>query len=131
MRHIDELHLCYPFMGSRQLRDQLATEGLRVNRKKVQRLMLQMGLKALSPRTKTSQPERGHRVYPYLLRGLKIDRPDQVWCADITYISMFRGLLYLIAIMDWHSRRVLAWRLSNTLDAGFCVEALKSGPRAL
>lgn len=124
MRTLDELHLRYPFMGSRRLRDELAKRGRIVNRKRVQRLMQIMGLEALYPRKRTSIPNRAHRVFPYLLRRLTIDRPNQVWAADITYIPMARGFLYLVAIIDWASRAVLSWRLSNTLEADFCVEAL-------
>jgi putative transposase len=98
--------------------------GHRVNRKKVQRLMRLMGIEAIYPRPKTSRPHPAHPVYPYLLRGLAIDRPNQVWAADITYIPMHRGFMYLVAVMDWHSRKVLSWRISNTLDADFCVDAL-------
>jgi len=125
MRRIDEMHLLRPFYGSRRLRDWLLDEGYTVNRKKVQRLMRQMGITALYPKRNTSRPGKGHKVYPYLLRDLKIDRPDQVWCSDICYIPMARGFLYLVAIMDWHSRKVLSWRLSNSLDSDACVEALE------
>lgn len=124
MRRIDELFLKYPFYGSRQMARHLRREGLRVGRHRVRRLMRLMGLQAIyrAPRTSTPHPE--HRVYPYRLKGLAIERPDHVWCADITYIPVKRGFLYLVAVMDWASRRVLAWRLSNTMDARFCVEAL-------
>lgn len=125
MRLIDEIHLQYPFYGSRRLRDELEVRGHPVNRKRVQRLMRLMGLSALYPKPRTSQPGKGHKIYPYLLRGLEIDRPDQVWATDICYIPMAKGLMYLVAIMDWYSRRVLSWRLSNTLDSDFCVEALE------
>ena len=125
MRLLDELHLKYPFMGSRRLRDELGKFGHAVNRKRVQRLMRLMGLEALCPRKRTSVPNKQHRVFPYLLRGLVIERPNQVWAADITYIPMARGFLYLVAVVDWYSRGVLAWRLSNTMDADFCVEALQ------
>jgi putative transposase len=125
MRRIDEIHLKLPFYGSRRLRDQLHREGQKVNRKKVQRLMHLMGISALYPKRRTSLPDQGHRIYPYLLRDLAIERPNQVWCADICYIPMARGFLYLVAIMDWASRKVLAWRLSNTLDTEFCVDALE------
>jgi putative transposase len=124
MRALDELHLRHPFMGSRRLRDEMAKRGHPINRKRVQRLMRLMGLEALSPRKRTSLPHPAHRVFPYLLRGLAIERPNQVWATDITYIPMARGFLYLVAIVDWASRAVLAWRLSNTMDADFCVEAL-------
>jgi putative transposase len=124
MRRLDELHLKYPFMGSRRLRDELAKLGHRVNRKRVQRLMHLMGLEALYPRKRTSLPNKAHRVFPYLLRDLVIERPNQVWATDITYIPMQRGFLYLVAIVDWASRAVLSWRLSTTMEADFCVEAL-------
>jgi putative transposase len=125
MRRIDELFLKYPFYGSRQMARQLRREGVRVGRHRVRRLMRLMGLEAIYQAPRTSAPRPAHRVYPYLLKGMKIDRADQVWCADITYIPVQRGFLYLVAIMDWATRHVLAWRLSNTLDAGFCVEALR------
>jgi putative transposase len=124
MRRIDELHLKLPFYGSRKMTVTLKAEGHTVNRKRIQRLMRQMGLEALVPKPTTSRPGHECPAYPYLLRGLTIDRPDQVWAADITYIPLAHGFVYLVAIMDWYSRRVLAWRLSNTLDASFCVEAL-------
>jgi putative transposase len=124
MRLLDELHLKYPFMGSRRLRDELAKLGHTVNRKRIQRLIRLMGLEALYPKRRTSTPHAAHRVFPYLLRGLAIERPNQVWAADITYIPMRRGFLYLVAIVDWASRAVLAHRLSTTLEADFCVEAL-------
>ncbi len=124
MRRIDELFLKYPFYGSRQMVRQLRHDGVRVGRHRVRRLMRLMGLEAIYQAPRTSTPHPAHRVYPYLLRGLIIDRPNQVWCADITYIPVQRGFLYLVAIMDWATRHVLAWRLSNTMDAGFCVEAL-------
>ena len=124
MRRIDELYLQYPFYGARQMVRHLAREGVTVGRHRVRRLMRLLGLEAIyrKPRLSVANPE--HRVYPYLLRGLTIDRANQVWCADITYIPVQGGFLYLVAIMDWASRRVLAWRLSNTLDTRFCVEAL-------
>ena len=125
MRRIDELFLKYPFYGSRQMARQLRREGMAVGRHRVRRLMRLMGLEAIYRAPKTSVPHPEHRVYPYRLKGLTIDRPDRVWCADITYIPVQRGFLYLVAIMDWASRHVLAWRLSNTLDARFCVEALE------
>ncbi len=124
MRRIDELFLKYPFYGSRQMVRQLLREGIAVGRHRVRRLMRLMGLEAIYQAPRTSAPHPAHRIYPYLLRGLAIDRPDRVWCADITYIPVQRGFLYLVAIMDWATRRVLAWRLSNTMDARFCVEAL-------
>jgi len=124
MRRIDELFLRYPFYGSRQMVRQLLREGRAVGRHRVRRLMRLMGLQAIYQAPKTSAPHPQHRVYPYRLRGLAIERPDQVWCADITYIPVRHGFLYLVAVMDWATRHVLAWRLSNTMDAGFCVEAL-------
>lgn len=125
MRRIDELHLKWPFFGSRRISHELRTTGLVVNRKRVQRLMRIMGLEGVAPKPNTSRPAPEHPVYPYLLRNLPINRPNQVWAADITYIPLARGFAYLVAIMDWYSRRVLAWRLSNSLDTAFCVEALE------
>jgi putative transposase len=125
MRRIDKIHLKLPLYGSRRIRDQLQREGYKVNRKKVQRLMHLMGISALYPKRRTSLPGRGHKIYPYLLRDLTIERPNQVRCTDIYYIPMARGFLYLAAIMDWASRKVLVWRLSNTLDTEFCVDALE------
>ena len=125
MRLIDEIHLQYPFYGSRRLRNELEDRGHRVNRKRVQRLMRQMDLTALYPRRRTSQPGKGHKIYPYLLRHLSIERANQVWASDITFCPMAKGFMYLVAIIDWHSRRVLSWRVSNTLDTSFCVEALE------
>jgi putative transposase len=125
MRRVDELHLKYPFYGSRKLAEALRREGQEVNRKRVQRLMRLMGLEAMAPKPTTSEPHPEHVVYPYLLRGLAISRVNQVWATDITYIPMKAGFVYLVAIMDWYSRRVLSWRLSNTLDSSFCVEALE------
>ena len=124
MRRIDALYLKYPFYGSRQMVRQLRRDGVRAGRHRVRRLMRLMGLEAIYQVPRTSAPHPEHRIYPYLLKGLAIDRPDQVWCADITYIPVSRGFLYLVAIMDWATRHVLSWRLSNTMDAGFCVEAL-------
>jgi putative transposase len=126
MRRIDELHLKWPFYGSRRLCQQLRSEGRIVNRKHVQRLMQRMGLVAMAPQPPaTSEPAPEHPVYPYLLRNLPVTRVNQVWAADVTYIPMARGFLYLVAILDWYSRNVLAWRLSNTLESSFCVEALE------
>src|SRR5512132_3579661 len=125
MRRIDGLFVVWPFLGSRRMPAMLRAEGLTVNRKRVQRLMRLMGIAALGPKPKTSRPAPGHEIYPYLLRDLVIDRPNQVWAADITYIPIGRGFLYLVAIIDWFSRAVLAWRLSNTMDAAFCVEAVE------
>jgi len=125
MRQIDEIHLAYPFYGSRKIRDELWAKGHDVGRDRVRRLMRRMGIEALyvKPRLSASHPE--HVKYPYLLRGLAITRANQVWSADITYIPMARGFCYLVAIMDWASRMVLSWRLSNTLDSSFCVDALE------
>ena len=125
MALIDRQYLARPYYGSRRMAAWLATQGHPVNRKRVQRLMRLIGLVAVYQRPNTSKPAAAHKVYPYLLGGLSIDRVNQVWCSDITYIPMAKGFVYLVAIMDWHSRAVLAWRLSNTLGADFCVEALK------
>jgi len=129
MRRIDEIHLKLPFFGSRRIRDQLHRQGYEVNRKKVRRLMELMGICALYPKHRTSLPAGGHKIYPYLLRDLPIERANQVWAADICYIPMAKGFLYLVAIMDWASRKVLAWQLSNTLDSHFCVVALEDALR--
>jgi len=120
MRQIDELYLEFPYYGSRKMAVELG-----VNRKRVQRLMRLMGLEAIYPGRRTTRPATGHKIYPYLLRNVEIVRPDQVWSTDITYIPLRQGFLYLVAIMDWFSRYVLSWRLSNTLDGGFCLEALE------
>ena len=130
MRCLDELHLEHPFYGSRQMARHLRREGVVAGRHRVRRLMRLMGMEAVyrKPRTSVANPE--HRVYPYLLRDLVIDRPDQVWCADITYIPVSRGFFYLVAVMDWASRHVLSWRLSNTMDSAFCVEALDAALRS-
>ena len=125
MRRIDELFTTWPFLGSRRMTALLRAEGHAVNRKRIRRLMREMGIVALGPKPRTTKPAPGHKIYPYLLRGLAIERPNQVWCADITYIPIGRGFLYLVAIMDWASRAVLSWRLSNTLDGSFCVSALE------
>ena len=125
MRRIDELHLELPFYGSRRMMFELNKEGRGVNRKRVQRLMRVMGIEALVPRRGTSKAAPGHKIYPYLLRGLAIGEPNHVWAADITYIPMAHGFLYLVAIIDWASRAVLAWRLSNTMDTSFCLAALE------
>jgi putative transposase len=124
MRRIDELFLKYPFYGSRQMVRQLRREGVIVGRHRVRRLMRLMGLAAIYQAPRTSDPHPQHRIYPYLLRNLEVTRPNHVWCADITYIPVQRGFLYLVAIMDWATRHVLAWRLSNTMDTQFCIEAL-------
>ena len=124
MRRLDELHLNHPFFGSRMMTQMLKAEGCVVNRKRVQRLMRLMGLESTAPKPATSKPAPEHAIYPYLLRNLRVSRINQVWAADITYIPMARGFVFLVAILDWYSRRVLAWRLSNTLETTFCVEAL-------
>jgi putative transposase len=125
MKLIDRQYLTTPFYGARKIAACLKSQGHRANRKRVRRLMRIMGLNAIYRRPRTSKPAPGHKIYPYLLGGMKITRPNQVWAADITYIPMARGFLYLVAIIDWYSRYVLSWRLSNTLEAGFCVEALE------
>mgnify|MGYP000228783655 FL=1 len=125
MELIDRQYLKTPTWGSRSMRNHLRRLGYKVNRKRVQRLMRLMGLEAIYTKRKTSRPHPDHKIYPYLLRSLKIDRPNQVWAADISYIPMSRGFMYLVAVMDWQSRKVLSWRLSNTLDTDFCVEALE------
>jgi putative transposase len=125
MRQIDELHLNYPFAGSRMLRDLLRADGVVIGREKVATLMRRMGIEAIYRRPNTSKPAAGHKIYPYLLRGLKIDRPNQVWAMDITYIPMARGFVYLAAVVDWFTRRVLSWRLSITMEVEFCLEALQ------
>ena len=124
MRLIDEQYLKTPTWGSRSMRNHLRRLGYKINRKHVQRLMRLMGLEAIYPKPKTSRPHPAHKIYPYLLKDMTIDQPDQVWAADITYIPMNRGHMYLVAVMDWHSRKVLSFRVSNTLDTAFCVEAL-------
>lgn len=121
---IDQLHLERPYMGSRQMRDRLRDQGFEVNRKKVQRLMRLMGIIAIYPKPRTSLANKAHVVYPYLLKNITIERPNQVWVSDITYLPMHRGFCYLVAIMDLFSRKILTWRLSNTLDTRFCTEAL-------
>jgi putative transposase len=125
MRRIDELFLAHPFLGSRRMARMLSRDGAPVNRKRVQRLMRLMGIEALGPKPNTSKPAPGHKIYPYLLRGLTIERPNHVWAADITYIPIGQGFLYLVAIIDWASRAVLSWRLSNTMDTSFCIDALE------
>ena len=125
MRRLDELFTAWPFLGSRRMAKMLKEEGFAINRKRVQRLMRKMGIAALGPKPRTTRPQPGHKIFPYLLRNLTIDRPNQVWAADITYIPIGRGFLYLVAIIDWASRAVLAWRLSNTMDGAFCVAALQ------
>mgnify|MGYP001813680105 CR=1 FL=1 len=125
MRRLDELHLEFPFAGSRMLRGLLAGEGTKVGRRHVRTLMKRMGIEALYRRPRTTKPEPGHKIYPYLLRNMSITQPNQVWAMDITYIPMARGFVYLSAVLDWSSRRVLSWRLSITMEAAFCVEVLE------
>jgi putative transposase len=125
IRRIDELFTAWPFLGSRRMTAMLRAEDVCVNRKRVQRLMRLMGIAALGPKPRTSKPAPGHRIYPYLLRDVTVERANQVWAADITYIPIARGFLYLVAILDWASRAVLAWRLSNTMDVSFCLAALE------
>ena len=125
MRRIDELHLDYPFAGSRMLRDLLRGEGIAIGRQRVATMMKRMGIAAIYRRPNTSKPAPGHKIYPYLLRSLAVERPNQVWAMDITYIPMARGFVYLAAVVDWFSRRVLAWRLSITMEVGFCLEAVE------
>jgi putative transposase len=125
MRRLDQLHLEYPFAGSRMLRGLLAAEGSKIGRRHVKTLMRRMGIEALYRRPRTTTPEPGHKIYPYLLRGMEITRPNQVWAMDITYIPMARGFVYLAVVLDWYSRRVLSWRLSITMEASFCVETLE------
>lgn len=125
MRRIDELFLECPFYGTRQMVRTLTREGHIVSRCRVRRLMALMGLRAIYRKPRTSDPHPAHKVYPYLLRSLKVSRANQVWCTDITWIPMSKGFLYLMAVMDWHSRKILSWRLSNTMDTAFCLEVLK------
>lgn len=125
MRLIDEQFLATPYYGSRQMARHLRRLGYEVGRHRIRRLMHLMGIEAVYQKPRTSDPHPGHKTYPYLLKGLEITRPGQVWCTDITYIPVKRGFLYLVAVMDWYSRKVLSWRLSNTMDVGFCVEALE------
>jgi putative transposase len=125
MRKIDELYLENPSSGSRTIKRQLKRQDIIVSRKRIQRLMRLMGIEAVYPKPRTTRRHPEHRVYPYLLRDLTIDRPNQVWAADITYIPMGRGFMYLVAVMDWHSRKVLSWRVSNTMEPAFCVNALE------
>jgi putative transposase len=124
MKRIDRVFIAYPFFGSRQIAAYLRREGVALGRHRARRLMRLMGLEAIYRRPRTTTPHPAHPVYPYLLKGLRIDKPNQVWCADITFIPVRRGYLYLVAIMDWATRKVLSWRLSNTMHADFCVEAL-------
>jgi len=125
MRRIDELHLELPFAGARMLRDLLRQENIRAGRKRIGRLMAKMGIEALYRKPNTSKKGPGHKIYPYLLRNLTIDRPNQVWASDITYIPMRRGFVYLVAVVDWFSRKVLSWRVSNTLTTDFCLDAVR------
>jgi putative transposase len=125
MRRIDELHLDYPFAGSRMLRDLLRAEGVEIGRQRVATMMKRMGIEALYRRPNTSKPAPGHKIYPYLLRDTPVTRPNQVWAMDISYIPMARGFVYLAAVVDWFSRRVLAWRLSITMEVAFCLEAVE------
>ena len=125
MRRLDQLHLEFPFAGSRMLRGLLAAEGCKIGRRHVKTLMRRMGIEALYRRPRTTKPEPGHKIYPYLLRGMEITRPNQVWAMDITYIPMARGFVYLAVVLDWATRRVLSWRLSITMEAAFCVETLE------
>jgi len=124
MRRIDALHLEFPFAGARMLRRLLAADGSKVGRRHVKTLMSRMGIEALYRRPRTTKPEPGHKIYPYLLRGLEITRPNQVWAMDITYIPMAKGFVYLAVVLDWFSRRVLSWRVSITMEAAFCIETL-------
>jgi len=125
MRRIDALHLDYPFAGSRMLRDLLRGEGIAIGRERVTTMMRRMGIEAIYRRPHTSKPADGHKVYPYLLRGMTVERPNQVWAMDITYIPMARGFVYLTAVVDWFSRRVLAWRGSISMEVDFCLEAVE------
>lgn len=129
MRLIDEEYTRRPFYGSRKMRDYLRRQGYRVNRKRVRRLMRLMGLRSLAPTPDTSKPAPEHKVYPYLLRGMEINRPNQVWCTDVTYIRLRGGFVYLVAIMDWYSRKVLSWEVSASMEASFCVSALERALR--
>ena len=125
MRRMDELHLEFPFAGSRMLRDLLNQDGIKIGRRRVTTLMKRMGIEAIYRKPNTSKPAPGHKIYPYLLRAMVVDTPDKVWAMDITYVPMARGFVYLAAVVDWFSRRVLSWRLSITMEAGFCIEALE------
>jgi putative transposase len=125
MRLVDRLHLEFPFAGSRMLRGLLVAEGSKIGRRHVKTLMQRMGIEALYRRPRTTKPEPGHKIYPYLLRGVEITQPNQVWAMDITYIPMERGFVYLAVVLDWFSRRVLSWRVSITMEASFCVETLE------
>jgi len=126
MRHMDEQYLRTPFYGSRSMTTYLRRLGHPINRKRVRRLMRMLGLRSIAPTPNTSQPHPAHKVYPYLLRDLDIHRANQVWATDVTYVPMAKGFMYLVAILDWYRRRVLAWRVSNSLDSHFCIEALQA-----
>ena len=128
-RRIDEIYMAKPFLGSRGMKKALKREGIFYNRKRIQRLMRIMGLESIAPKPNTSKPRKDHQVFPYLLRGLSIEAPNQVWATDITYVPMERGHLYLVVVMDWWSRKVLSWRLSNSIDSRFCVDALEEALR--
>lgn len=128
-KQIDEIYTAYPFYGSRKIKHELERRGHCVGRERVQKLMRKMGIVAIYPKRKTSQSNPAHKIYPYLLKGLNIERVDQVWCTDITYIKMRRGWAYLVAVMDWYSRYVLSWNLSTTMETHFCVKALKDALR--
>jgi putative transposase len=125
MKRIDGLHMAHPFYGSRKLKVLLRREGFDIGRRHVQTLMRKLGIEALYRKPRLSIPGDGHHIYPYLLRDMKVERPNQVWCTDITYIPLSKGFAYLVAVMDWHSRKVLAWRLSNTMETDFCIDALE------
>lgn len=129
MRRIDELYTEYPTWGSRKLRDRLRLEKYRVNRKRIQRLMRKMGIETIFPKRNLSKRNHEHAIYPYLLRGVTISRPNQVWSTDITYIRLYHGWVYMVAIIDWYSKAILAWRLSNTIDRFFCIDALQDALR--
>lgn len=129
MRLIDEEYTRHPFYGSRKIRAHLKRKGYQVSRKRVQRLMRKMGIQSIAPKPNTSSPRKDHRIYPYLLKGMNINRPNMVWCSDITYIRFSGGFVYLTAVMDWHSRYVLSWEISVTMDDDFCVNALNSAIR--
>jgi putative transposase len=129
MRLIDEIHMANITWGSRKIRDYLRNQGWKVNRKRIQRLMSVMRIKVLFPRINLSRRNQEHKIYPYLLKNLEINRPNQVWCTDITYIRLYHGFVYLVAIMDWYSKKVLAWELSNTVDKYFCIQALETALR--
>ena len=129
MRLIDEEYMRHPFLGSRKMRDYLRRQGYRINRKRVQRLLQKMGLVSVAPKPNTSLANKAHAIYPYLLRDITINRVNQVWCTDITYLRLRGGFVYWVAVMDWHSRKVLSWELSNTMDSHFCVSALERAIR--